>query len=83
LSLVVNPLISPALGSAQMIGNSFQFGFANQFSAIYNVQYATNLAPPVNWQNLSAYSMVLTSGVMTVTDPGATNAVRFYRVQVQ
>jgi hypothetical protein len=61
--------------------NRFQFQFNGQSNAIYTVQAATNLAPPVVWQNLQ--TITSTGGVVQVTDANATNVTGFYRVGVQ
>jgi len=61
--------------------NGFQFQLNGQSSAIYTVQVATNLNPPVVWQNLQ--TITSTGGVVQVTDANATNVTSFYRVGVQ
>ena len=61
--------------------NGFQSQFNGQSSAIYTVQVATNLNPPVVWQNLQ--TITSTGGVVQVTDANATNVTSFYRVGVQ
>lgn len=80
--VVVDALNPPALGSAGMVSNSFQFNFLAQTSAMYTVQYATNLTAPVTWQTLQTI-FFSGGGETTIADPSVTNAVRFYRVQVQ
>ena len=83
-TLVVNvqsPL--PAqVQSAALLTNGFGFQFAGQMDAIYTIQYATNLTPPISWQTLwqSGYN---TQSVIQVLDPSSTNAARYYRVLTQ
>lgn len=80
--VAVDPLYPPVLGSAGVVSNSFQFTFFAQTNADYTVQYTTNLAPPVTWENLRTIYFS-PGGVTTIQDPSATNPVRFYRVQPQ
>ena len=42
---------------------------------------ATNLMPPIVWQNLQTINS--TGGVIQVTDANATNVTSFYRVGAQ
>jgi len=74
------PLLQP--GSFSLSSPSrFHFQFNGQSDAIYTVQMATNLVPPVVWQNLQ--TITSTGGVVQITDATATNVTRFYRVGVQ
>jgi len=82
LSVNIDPLNQPSLQPAGVVSNLFQFSFDTQYSANYTVQYATNLIAPITWQTLQTFYFS-TGGVMTIQDPGITNDVRFYRVQVQ
>jgi hypothetical protein len=61
--------------------NGFQFQFVGQPTAFYTVQNATNLAPPIAWQNLQ--TIISTGGVVRVKDTNATRGTSFYRVGVQ
>ena len=61
--------------------NGFQFQFNGQSNASYTVQVATNLNPPVVWQNLQ--TITSTGGVVQITDANATNVMSFYRIGVQ
>ncbi|HTY86023.1 MAG TPA: choice-of-anchor Q domain-containing protein [Candidatus Acidoferrum sp.] len=74
------PLLQPTSFSSSP-GNGFEFQFAGQSNAIYTVQNATNLAPPVVWQDLQ--TLVSTGGVVRVRDTNATWGTSFYRVGVQ
>jgi hypothetical protein len=78
----VLPINPPPLQSPLIVSNLFQFQFAAQVGANYIVQYATNLAPPVNWLPLQSFYNSL-GGVMQIQDPAPTNASRFYRVLAQ
>jgi hypothetical protein len=78
----VQPLNIPQLQSALLLTNGFQFQFAGQLAAQYTVQYATNLASPVVWQNLqNIYDS--SSGVIQIMDSNAPIGTRFYRVLAQ
>ena len=80
-NLVVHILPSnqPTLGSAIVSNNAFRFTFDGQSAAKYTIQYATNLAPPVLWQNL--YVIFSSPGGPTqFGDAAWTNSARFYRV---
>jgi hypothetical protein len=72
----------PPLQSPVLLTNGFQFQFAGQWSAYYNVQYTTNLAPPVVWQTLVT-NYFGTDGMEQILDFTPTDQVRFYRVGVQ
>jgi hypothetical protein len=73
------PLLQPAAFS--LSANGFQFEFLGQSNATYTVQVATNLLPPVVWQDLQ--TMTSTGGVVQITDASSTNGMSFYRVGVQ
>jgi hypothetical protein len=77
---LAQPWLQPA--SFSMSPDGFQFQFNGQADAIYTVQVATNLVPPIVWQDLQ--TITSTGGVVQVTDPNAPNAgTSFYRVGVQ
>ncbi len=73
------PLLEPAAFSLSPHG--FEFQFNGQSNAIYTVQMATNLVPPVTWQDLQ--TLTSTGGVAQMTDANATNRMGFYRIRVQ
>jgi hypothetical protein len=77
---LVQPLLQPDSFSMSS-GGDFQFQFNGQADAIYTVQVATNLIPPIVWQDLQ--TITSTGGVVQVTDPNAPNGMSFYRVSVQ
>jgi hypothetical protein len=80
----VLPLYQTSLQSASFFSSStssFQFQFTGQSNAIYIVQMATNLAPPIVWRNLQ--TNISTGGVVQITDVNATNVTSFYRVSAQ
>ena len=74
------PWLQPASFSVSST-NGFQFQFNGQADAIYTVQMATNLSPPIVWQDLQ--TITSTGGVVQVTDANATNVTSFYRVGVR
>ena len=76
---LAQPWLQPA--SFSMSPDGFQFQFDGQADAIYTVQVATNLIPPIVWQDLQ--TITCTGGVVQVTDPNAPNGTSFYRVGVQ
>ncbi len=68
----------PVLLNARLNGKTFSLSFATQAGVTYYLQEATNLVPPVYWQNVST---VFGSGFSTsASDSNATNAAAFYRV---
>jgi hypothetical protein len=77
---LVQPWLQPASFSVLSTGN-FQFQFNGQADAVYTVQVATNLIPPIVWQDLQ--TITSTGGVVQVTDPNPINGMSFYRVGVQ
>jgi PKD domain len=77
----ISPFNPPLLQSAVLLTNGFRFQFTGQAGALYTVQFATSLAPPITWQTLQLFSS--TGGVHQITDPTAPNATRFYRVKAQ
>jgi hypothetical protein len=83
LLIHVLPLVPPWLqpSSFTVSPDGFQFQFDGQADAIYTVQVATNLIPPIVWQDLQ--TITSTGGVVQVTDPNAPNGTSFYRVGVQ
>ena len=78
----VLPINSPVLQLVSLDTNGFKLSFEAQVSARYDLQLATNLAPPVMWQTLQIipYSY---GGTTLFTDPAWTNTARFYRVRAQ
>jgi hypothetical protein len=76
------PITAPQLQSALLLTNGFQFQFAGQAGANYTIQYATNLVPPVYWNNLqgSYYSF---GSMQQITDTNLPTGTRFYRVLAQ
>ena len=76
----VDPFLSPSIQGAGVVSNAFQFNFLAQGQGLYNVQYATNLTPPVAWQNLQSFLFSASNMVMTIRDPAVTNGQRFYRI---
>ncbi len=82
ISVIVDPVNSPTLQSAGVVGNSFQFTFLAQTNALYTLQYATNLTPPVSWQLIRTF-LSSTGGVLTALDPIGANTNRFYRLQAK
>jgi hypothetical protein len=78
--VAVSPFLSPQIQASGMVSNSFQFSFPAQGYALYQVQYATNLTPPIAWQTLPQFFFSTNDTVMTVRDPAITNDARFYRI---
>ena len=77
---LAQPWLEPASFSVSSTGN-FQFQFNGQADAVYTVQVATNLIPPIVWQDLQTITSI--GGVIQVTDPNPINGMSFYRVGVQ
>ena len=78
----VDPLAQPTMQFPVISNNAFRFSFDAQTGAMFRIQYATNLVPPVTWQTLQT---IFTSpgGPTQISDSAWTNAARFYRVLVQ
>ena len=84
-NLLVHVLpLQPVLISAGLwTGTNFNLSFEGQSGALYVVEMATNLAPPVSWQTVTN-GVVSTGGVTQVTGTNAVGAGPFfYRVGVQ
>jgi hypothetical protein len=77
----LTPLNVPQLQGVLLSTNGFQFQFTGQSSALYIIQYATNLLPPMTWQFLQ-FIPNSSDGAVQITDP-PTNVARFYRVLAQ
>lgn len=82
-TVTVDPFLSPQIAAANVTNNSLQFSFSAQPQILYNVQYTTNLSPPITWQTLAQYVYLSTNGAATISDPLSTNSVRFYRLRAQ
>ncbi len=83
-TVFVSQPIAPQLQMPALLTNGFELAFAGQSNTYYTIQYATNLAPPIVWQDWdSALFYYNTSSVIQITDSPATNAARFYRVLAQ
>jgi hypothetical protein len=82
--VTIDPFLSPTLQVDGVVSNAFQFEFPAQGNIFYQLQYATNLTPPVSWISLPLnYFFSNTGTVVTMRDPAITNDVRFYRVYGQ
>jgi hypothetical protein len=79
IGVEVLPLIQPLLQVVTLTSNGLSFSFEAQSSARYDVQYATNLAPPAVWQVLQTIHFS-PGGTTLINDPASTNSARFYRV---
>ncbi|HEV2327219.1 MAG TPA: hypothetical protein VGY56_00340 [Verrucomicrobiae bacterium] len=76
LNLTVYPLGTPIISQQRFVGPG-QFGFwvSGSNNVTYTVQASTNL---FNWSTI--YSFELLTNSLFITDPGATNGHRFYRI---
>jgi len=79
----VDPFLSPSLTSLNIVSNSCQFSFFAQLFVPYNIQYTSNLSPPITWQTIPQPIDIFTNGTVTFSDPIGTNGMRFYRVKGQ
>jgi hypothetical protein len=75
----VVPLVPPPLTAEGLNGTNFSLSFPGQSGVTYLIEQTTNLVPPVTWQTVR--TILSTGALMQVTDPRATNAMRFYRVR--
>jgi hypothetical protein len=79
LNIVVYPLGTPVISDEQFVGpGQFRFLVTGTNNVSYTVQVATNLLKG-GWANV--YSFQMTTNGLVVTDPSATNKMRFYRIQ--
>ena len=64
------------------VGSSVQISFTTTNSNNYQLLYTTSLTPPVTWVTNSAAGTATGDGsTKSLTDTGATDAKRFYRIQ--
>ncbi len=81
LTLIVKAVTRPGISSPlRLSSRQFQLTVNGVAGQNYTVQYSLSLASSNNWQSLVVTNPGVSS--FTVTDPNATNAVRFYRVLV-
>lgn len=78
---VIPALPVQMLAASAWSGTNFSLSFTGQLGFTYTVEQTTNLAPPVTWQTWK--TLPGTAGLIELTDPGATNAMRFYRLRRQ
>ena len=76
VNFVVNKIPPTLSGASRLTGQRFQFLINGPGGQNFTVQFTTNLSQ-TNWSTLQ-----ITNGAtpITVLDPAATNAARFYRV---
>lgn len=74
LPVQIQPSVSPT--------NGFGFQFMGQMSALYTIEYTTNLNPPITWQVIQEFEAT-NQGPIKISDPSGTNGARFYRVLTQ
>ena len=78
LNITVYPIGTPVMTGPQRFGSQqFSFAINGAVNVSYTVQVSTNLAS-TNWASL--FSLQLTNNPTIVTDYGATNSPRYYRV---
>jgi hypothetical protein len=81
LPVQVLPLAAPVLAVSVQPGMLLSLQFSGQPGLTYELQSATNLAPPTVWQPLQTLSS--TGQVMTLSAPSPSGYTCFYRLQVQ
>src|SRR5439155_12941781 len=77
LSLLINPQSGPVLGSPNWLANQFQIRLTGVTGQNYTVELSTDVGL-TNWTTLFITNSATTSSFL-VTDPNATNKLRFYR----
>ena len=82
LPIHISPVDSPQISPVFPQSNGFQFQFPVSGTITYMIQYATNLAAPINWQTLK-FVFPSTNGVYLFNDSAETIGSRFYRVIAQ
>jgi hypothetical protein len=78
LTLIIDP--KPVLSFPVWLANRFQMRLTGAANQNYTVQMSTNLSS-TNWVSLFITNNTTTNSFL-LTDPGATNKQRFYRVKV-
>ena len=73
--------LPPVFKSMARAGGTVTLVWSSVASQTYQLEYSTNLAQG-SWNNVGS-AVVATNGIMTGSDPAATDAQRFYRVMVQ
>jgi uncharacterized repeat protein (TIGR03803 family) len=73
--------LAPVFQSIAKTGGTVTLVWSSVASQTYQLEYSTNLAQG-SWNNVSG-AVVATNGIMTGSDPAATDPQRFYRVMVQ
>lgn len=81
LAIAVLPLNPPQIELPTLTANGFDCQCLGQSNAIYTLQLATNLVPPVTWRNLQ--TLVCDGGPVVFTNVSGTNLMEFYRVLVR
>jgi subtilase family serine protease len=74
------PVTAPSLHALTKVDTTVQFLMTTTINAVYQLQYITNLTQS-SWINLGA-PFTATNSSTLVTDPGAVDPQRFYRVIV-
>jgi hypothetical protein len=81
LAIAVLPLNPPQIELPTLTANGFDCQCLGQSNAIYTLQLATNLVPPVTWRNIQ--TLVCDGGPVVFTNVSGTNLMEFYRVLVR
>jgi hypothetical protein len=80
-TLTINPAPAPPmLGQPAKSGSQFQFFISGSSGQNYTIQTSTNLKS-TNWSTLFITNSPVNNTFM-ISDPGATNPTRYYRVLV-
>lgn len=77
---VLTVLVPPTISAWSSSGGACSMSWTAQSNFTYQLQFTTNLVAPV-WQNLGD-PITATNGTVSASDAGATDAQRFYRVQL-
>jgi hypothetical protein len=73
-----NPLIQTSLAQPELDSTGFHISVPSDYGHVYRLEYKTDLGD-TGW---SALALVAgNGGMLTLTDPTATNCQRFYRVR--
>ena len=83
----LNPASVPTLpvfniGPIAVAANTVQLSCSTATNWTYQLQYRDDLGSAASWANVGA-AIQGTGGTILLSDPGATNATRFYRVQAR
>jgi PKD repeat protein len=77
----VSPLVAPVLSSGGLAGGALTLTFPTQPGVTYNLEKATNLAPPVVWRTVGSFPAAI-DGALTVTNTTSADDTGLFRIRL-